>query len=384
MSSEIRPEDIEAAIAAAEQRRRARMGGGGGGVDVATAPTPAARRPAVPERVVAGAATAEASVRETAKPGASGHASDDLDDSWLDQPAKPRPPLGRRMADLPESEVVWEPETSRRGLALPFGIAAVALLVFGSILWWAYSSDGEQGGGEVPIIVAEDTPIKEKPAEEGGLEVPDQDKLVYNSIAEGEEQTSGVEQLLPAPEEPVTPPQPEPAVAAVSAAQPAPHPLSEEDTAAALADVAPAPTLTPAEPVQTAAAPAPAAPAAPAPAAPVAAAPAEPAAPAATQQAAAPAAAAPVEPVQPSAGGGWKIQLAAVKSEEGARQEWGRMQSVHPDLLGDMRLTVQKADLGTKGIYYRIQAGPLPDRTTAEDVCAELKASKQPCLVVKP
>jgi cell division septation protein DedD len=327
------------------------------------------------------AATAEASMRETAKP-AGGHApiSDDLDDSWLDQPARPRPAVSR-VANLPESEVVWEPETGRRSLALPFGIGAVALLVFGSILWWAYSSDTEQTGGEVPVIVADNAPIKEKPAEEGGLEVPDQDKLVYDNIAEGEEGAATVEQLLPAPEEPVAPPQPEPSVAATTGtAQPAPLPATGEDTDAALADAAPAPAT---EPTQTAAAPAPA-PETSSTAAGATAAPAAPAAPSATQEAAAPAAAVPAEPVKPAAGGSWKIQLAAVKSEDGARQEWGRMQKAHPDLLGDMRLTVQRADLGTKGIYYRIQAGPLPDRTTAEDVCSELKASKQPCLVVKP
>ena len=60
------------------------------------------------------------------------------------------------------------------------------------------------------------------------------------------------------------------------------------------------------------------------------------------------------------------------------------MQKTHPDMLGDMKLTVQRADLKDKGVYFRIQAGPLPDRTTAEDVCSELKVAKQPCLVVKP
>jgi hypothetical protein len=399
MSSEIRPEDIEAAIAAAEQRRRARMGGAAmaGAADLATAPAPGAgRRSVLPERSVAGAAAAAADpapAREAGKPAASQPMSDDLDDSWLDQPARPRPSISR-VANLPESEVVWEPETTRRGLALPFAIAAIALLVFGAILWWAYSSDPEQGGGEVPVIVAEDTPIKEKPAEEGGLEVPDQDKLVYDNIAEGEQPDGQVEQLLPAPEEPVAPPQPEPAVTA--AAEPTPLPSSAEETDAALADAASTAPAAP-EPVQPqAAASGASAPAAPAAAAPAAAAPAtgaeaaapapaaEPAAPAATQQAAAPAAAAPAEPVQPAAGAGWKIQLAAVKSEQAARQEWGRMQKAHPDMLGDMRLTVQRADLGDKGVFFRIQAGPLPDRTTAEDVCAELKASKQPCLVVKP
>jgi cell division septation protein DedD len=98
-----------------------------------------------------------------------------------------------------------------------------------------------------------------------------------------------------------------------------------------------------------------------------------------------PAAPAASKPAKATAGsGGWKIQLASVKSDAVARQQWNRLQKVHSDLLGDMRLTVQQADLGNKGTFFRIQAGPLPDRTTAEDVCAELKAAKQPCIVVKP
>ena len=397
MSSEIRPEDIEAAIAAAEQRRRARMGGAamgaaamGGGADVATAPPPAGRRPVMPERVTGGSG-ADAAAREPAKPGASARVADDLDDSWLDQPVRPRPATNR-VANLPESEVVWEPETSRRGLTAPFAIAAAVLLLFGSVLWWFYSSGGEPDGGEVPVIVAEEMPIKEKPAEEGGLEVPDQDKLVYNNIAEGEDQTAGVEQLLPAPEEPVAPPQPDATAAAAAAttgtAQPAPLTPTDEDTEAAMADAALPPDALDV-PVSAPATTPPAAVEPPAPAATAAEAPAT-AAPA-TQQAAVPApaapaapAVAPAEPVQPAAASGWKIQLAAVKSEQAARQEWGRMQKAHPDLLGDMRLTVQRADLGDKGVFFRIQGGPLPDRTTAEDVCAELKSTKQPCLVVKP
>lgn len=401
MSSEIRPEDIEAAIAAAEQRRRARLGAG---AELATAATAPSRRPVLPERPVAGAtATAEAPAREAARARdmaktATSTVSDDLDDSWLDQPARPKPAVSR-VAGLPESEVVWEPEASRRGLALPFAIAAVALMIFGGILWWAYSSETQPVDGEVPVIVAEDAPIKEKPAEEGGLEVPDQDKLVYDNIADGPETPGQAEQLLPGPEEPVVPPQPAaPVATAPATAQPAPLGVAGQEGetapgvgAPAAADPALAATPTTPQP-QAATAPtssesqAAAAPTAPEPQA--ATAPAEPAAPVAaepppapTQQAAAPAASVPAKS---AAGGSWKIQLAAVKSEPGARQEWVRLQKVHPDLLGDMKLTVQEVDLGTKGIFFRIQGGPLPDRTTAEDVCAELKATKQACLVVKP
>jgi cell division septation protein DedD len=386
MSSEIRPEDIEAAIAAAEQRRRMRLGGAAEPAAAAAAATgTGGRRQLIPERVHSGgAAASDMGVREKPRP-ASAPAPDDLDDSWLDQPVRPRPSVSR-YADLPEGEVVWEPEPARRGLGLPVVMAAAVLTLFGGALWWIYGSDSGDVGGEVPVIAAAETPIKEKPVEEGGLEVPDQDKLVYGNIAtEGQEGAPKVEQLLPAPEEPVTPPQPQ---APAATAQPSPlGPIDDADTDAALAEaappVAPAAGAT-AAPVTTSTAAAP--PAAPAPVA----APTPPSASSTTQQqaaapaAATPAPAAPAVSAQPAAGGKWKIQLASVKSEQAARQEWGRMQKTHPDMLGDMKLTVQRADLKDKGVYFRIQAGPLPDRTTAEDVCAELKAAKQPCLVVKP
>jgi cell division septation protein DedD len=386
MSSEIRPEDIEAAIAAAEQRRRMRLGGAAEPAAAAAATGTGGRRQLIPERVhSAGTAASDMGVREKPRAApASAQAPDDLDDSWLDQPVRPRPSVSR-YADLPEGEVVWEPEPARRGLGLPVVIAAAVLLLFGGALWWIYGSDSGDAGGEVPVIAAAETPIKEKPAEEGGLEVPDQDKLVYGNIAaEGQEGAPKVEQLLPAPEEPVTPPQPQ---APAATAQPSPlAPVDDADTDTALAEAAPpaAPAAgATAPPALTATAATP--PAVPAPAA----APTPPAASSTQQQAAVPATAtpapaAPAAGAQPAAGGKWKIQLASVKSEQAARQEWGRMQKTHPDMLGDMKLTVQRADLKDKGVFFRIQAGPLPDRTTAEDVCAELKAAKQPCLVVKP
>ncbi len=44
-----------------------------------------------------------------------------------------------------------------------------------------------------------------------------------------------------------------------------------------------------------------------------------------------------------------------------------------------------RVDLGAgKGIFYRLQAGPIPDRETADTLCAELKRQKVGCLVVEP
>ena len=83
------------------------------------------------------------------------------------------------------------------------------------------------------------------------------------------------------------------------------------------------------------------------------------------------------------AAGDYFVQLASVRSDEGARQEWARLQKAHPALLGDLALAVQRADLGDRGIYYRIRTGPFPNRATAQDMCAQIKAAKLDCLVVR-
>ena len=43
-----------------------------------------------------------------------------------------------------------------------------------------------------------------------------------------------------------------------------------------------------------------------------------------------------------------------------------------------------RVDLGAKGIFYRVQAGPIADGNVAERSCAALKARHVGCLVVKP
>ncbi len=83
------------------------------------------------------------------------------------------------------------------------------------------------------------------------------------------------------------------------------------------------------------------------------------------------------------AAGNYFVQLASVKSDDGARTEWVRLQRAHPDLLGDLDLSVQSADLGDRGIFFRIRTGPFPNRATAQDMCWQIKAAKLDCLVVR-
>jgi len=79
---------------------------------------------------------------------------------------------------------------------------------------------------------------------------------------------------------------------------------------------------------------------------------------------------------------GIRIQLAAVKNADEAATEWSRLQKALGTQLDGLVLTVESVDLGTKGIYHRIQAGPFPDKAAAAAKCEVIKQLKQDCLVV--
>jgi len=87
------------------------------------------------------------------------------------------------------------------------------------------------------------------------------------------------------------------------------------------------------------------------------------------------------KPQAKPASGSSYIQLAAVKSEAEAKQKWAKLQSQYPALSG-FNLRVQKADLGAKGIFYRVQAGPAAT-ADAQAACTKIKSQKGDCLLVK-
>ncbi len=79
---------------------------------------------------------------------------------------------------------------------------------------------------------------------------------------------------------------------------------------------------------------------------------------------------------------GIRIQLAAVKNADEATPEWSRLQKALGGQLDGLVLTVESVDLGTKGIYHRIQAGPFADKAAASAKCEVIKQMKHDCLVV--
>jgi cell division septation protein DedD len=82
------------------------------------------------------------------------------------------------------------------------------------------------------------------------------------------------------------------------------------------------------------------------------------------------------------AGGAWQVQLAAMKSEAEAQTAWKKALAGNKELLGNLTEETVQADLGAKGIYYRVRVGPL-DEAAAKTLCAELTKHNQGCIVAR-
>ncbi|MBY6263588.1 SPOR domain-containing protein [Azospirillum sp. 412522] len=330
---------------------------------------------------------------------------------------------------------------NKRGL-LALGFAVVGVVTFAGAAVVGLRGPSRLSGDGPPLLTADAGPSKSRPDQPGGMEVPHQDILAYERLRDHDGgRGNQVERLLPPPEVPlprpvVTPQMPAvvplPSVPSVAQLPPGATATVPRDTvAAAVAAAAPlaaepapgltatAPSVPPAGQVPSVQAPQsvvakpqqpPAAPAKPAPApqqqvASAAKPPAPPAAPPAQQNAApsmgqliakleaaslpaAPAKATP-QPAKPAAApaaggsGGWRVQLASVRSEGEAAAEWRRLAGRHPDALGGLSMQVARVDLGEKGIFYRVQ-GAGADEARAKSACTQLRAQNVGCVVVRP
>jgi hypothetical protein len=94
--------------------------------------------------------------------------------------------------------------------------------------------------------------------------------------------------------------------------------------------------------------------------------------------------AAPAAPAAPvlSASGGYLAQMAALRSEDAAKATWAEVLNRNPGLLRGAKMSVQRADLGAQGVYFRLRAGYFADRDQANLFCDRLKAARLDCMVV--
>lgn len=177
----------------------------------------------------------------------------------------------------------------------------------------------------VPVIEADNRPLRVKPENPGGMQVVGADETV-----------GGPRGMAPATE------------------VPAPQALR--------AQLAPPPSATPAQPTPSA----PPAAVAPAPA------------PAPVARPPVPASAAAPRPAQ--AGNATLVQLAALDTESAAKDEWQRLAKRMPELLGERRVVVQKAERDGKAVW-RVRTGGFSDIADATEFCTRVRAKGGNCSI---
>lgn len=257
-------------------------------------------------------------------------------------------------------------------------LGAVVLAWFAGSIWFGGDSS------QVPVVQAESGPIRVKPANPGGLQVPGLDNTIFSSDG-----GNGADKLAPPPQTPdlqalQAPPRPAPApkpaepaklAAATSPPRPAEHTAEATQTPAA---------TTPPKPPETEAAMKP---------------PASVAALKPPTQAEArkppPAIAAPATDRQPpgvvatdrhptppatAASLGTLVQLGALSSEQAAREEWGLLAKHVPQLLIGKQPWVSKVEHDGH-IYWRLRTGGFADTAQATMFCLRMRAKGAPCSV---
>ena len=318
-----------------------------------------------------------------------------------------------------------------------FPLAAVTLgvVIFGSLIAFAYHQGADTtANSTTPLIQAENGSYKEKPQNPGGMDVPFQDAVVFDQIDQTKTASAGapVENLLPPPEQPVetktaaatTTQTPAATTTTQRVIETAPPSAPKEDAAKgtiassedtdSVADkiaateasvkaktetAAPATVATSTSSTTTETATA-----SPVTSTPVAAKTTETKTVAtstktasakspsmedvfksttttttvnatpAKMNAVAPAAHTPAPAVKTGTGSA-KVQLGAFKDQAAAKAAWASLQKQYSPHLNGVTPNYARADLGAKGVFYRVQGVNL-SKAQATDICKSINATK--------
>jgi hypothetical protein len=85
----------------------------------------------------------------------------------------------------------------------------------------------------------------------------------------------------------------------------------------------------------------------------------------------------------PTSASGYLVQLSAQRSMDEAQSAYAAAQRQYASVLNSLTPQIQEADLGAKGIFYRVRVGPWENRDDAIKVCEALKAEGGNCFVTQ-
>lgn len=230
----------------------------------------------------------------------------------------------------------------------------VVILLFGSLVVYIYNQNSGANNpqsDELLLVHAPDGPTKVEPQDRGGIDVPDQDRVVFDAVT-GEDSQSG-ENVRSGPEQPLERPQDTAETTDQGGADNTPATQTETTAQPAQQDNSPAPQTQ--TPIQTT--------------------------PAETQPAAQPAAQAPAGP---DFTGKYMVQMGAFGNQTAAQNAWGLISASFPTALGGLFPNYEGVQRNGTTALYRLRAGPIDTRQEADSICDRLKASAQACFVVSP
>jgi hypothetical protein len=237
-------------------------------------------------------------------------------------------------------------------------------LGFVALAWaWAFQRGPSRSGPDVPVLTAGPQPTREKPTDPGGLKVADIDPLSYDSGRS----PPRVENILPAPEKPLPQPVAEQHPAAPSAANAvAATPAKVEDQGVA-APQKPVPAQAPPaiNPVTAAVASA-----------------ASAGGLLSTLKRPSDRDEAKRKPMTQTAGG-YRLQLASLRSTADARGVEAKLKRSYSEVLGSLSFSIVSVNLGDRGLYYRVMAGPM-SQGSALQICDALRERGAACIIARP
>jgi cell division septation protein DedD len=262
-----------------------------------------------------------------------------------------------------------EDSEEERGLSglvvLLMGVVMLGALA--SVVWIAYKQgvrNGQAQGG-TPYVQADPEPLKIE--NNVADDANNGDLAVYDRL--GGEDTDPVEVIAEGPEEPVARGSEDPigAIAGQSAA-----PVHADDAVAdRIAELAKADEALSSDPAAATAPPA--------------VKPEPKPATAPTSASTSPAAETPKPTVTYRAGGALAgshlVQIGAFRSEAEADGQWSKMQGKLGSYLEGKSEDIERADLGDKGIFYRLRIGPFASSDEAKSYCSGLKERGTDCLI---
>jgi len=285
-----------------------------------------------------------------------------LDEVPYDFRAEYKERIGKALDE--ENEEMEKKFFSVRMHAIGIGILIGVLVALLISVFLFGNSDSEEGSDEPVVITESQRPVKVRPTNPGGMEIPDQEKTIYKRMRT-DEVDSKVERFVVAEEEPVRPQVPTREGTLLGKPRSMPESADEMElevlSVQEMAVQAPVakPQLSE-KPVVTA----------------------EPKEEKVVQK--------PVsvqkqeQKTQPKVEANtWHVQLISLPSKAGAEKTWPKILKAHSALLSGLPHDVVEVQIKGKGTFYRLRTGSFKDRKDAQNLCDKLKARKQDCTITK-